>query len=329
MKKTISFFLCFALILTSLTTYASASPYKSNGTILSALGIPTEIINIMPEEDKQALESAYLKNPDSVDVFTSTLEIDVLSEMDSFVSMTNDELLHQGLSEAQIEEQRAIIDMYNNSTDSQLLDMGLSELEIACLRKAIDPNSTYDARNGQISPTKLTYTQTVESVSTSNTNVEYIVRIYFSWSSPFYCTTYSDKIAIAWGGGLKQSQLKNTVNYYETLSIIKYTNFIGNHNATYSEIAIDAMGLYTMPQTYTYFDSASSSNKAGYIQNGSIQFRLKQTGNTGRESKVISYYAHQITQFSGSISFAGAMPSPSIQIGTGYDTIYAESDIRY
>lgn len=328
MKKTISFFLCFSLILTSLTTYASASTYKSDGTILSTLGIPTEIINIMPEEDKLALESSYLNNPDSVDVSTSTLEIDVLSEMNSFVSMTNDELRHLGLSEAQIEEQRAIIDMYNNSTDSQLLDIGLSESEIACLRKALDPNSTYDARNGQISPAKLTYTQTVESLSTSS-NVKYNVRIYFNWESPFLCTMYSDKIAIAWGGGLKQTQIDNTVEYYETLSIIKYTNSIGTNDATYSEIAVDAMGLYTIPQTYTYFDSASSTLKAGYIQNGNIEFSLKQTGNTRRESKVISYYAHQVSQFTGSISFTGSMPAPSIQIGTGYDTIYAESDIRY
>lgn len=301
---------------------ANAAGYSpDNYALLSQIGIPDEIIEIIPEIDKNDLIAAYLSDPNLVQVSNSTLEIDVLSQIAEFSNKTEDELLQSGYTQGQICQGKGIINAYNNTSDAELLGAGLNKDELSALRTAL---------NGEISPyanisdTKLTFTLTCSDYSTS-TSANYFIGVYFNWSSPYVWTTYTDKIALAWGGNLKQESVHQYVNYYDTLSLIEFTDFMGVGTPTYSEVAVNAMGIYTFPQGYSNVELG----QPGCAKSGSIRLQLYQSGMSGTESKVIGYYAHQIVEFAGSISLDGASVSPAIEVGFGYDSCYDEVGIVY
>jgi len=206
-----------------------------------------------------------------------------------------------------------------------LLNEGLDEFEVACLRGALDPNSTNGAR-GQIAPAKLMLT--LSSYAVSTTRPDYSLRVYFNWSSPFIWDIHTDKVIIAWGGALLQTQALQNISYYKLVAFGGYGDYFSTQPATYQEIAPNAMGIYYFPQTYTIM-APNPNAGSGRIKSGSINFSLSQTRFDGRDTKVVAYYAHQISSIVGSISFTGTQVTPGVSIGTGYDTMYAETAIRY
>lgn len=324
MKKII----CVALSCVFMLSLTPAFALETNSydSILLEMGIPEEIIEVIPEADAKDLVEAYLKNSESVEVSTSTLEVDVLSEMKEFVNKTDSELLLKGYSQDQIDKGRDIIETYNKTSDEELLNSGLSECEVDSLRDALDSSKNeMISPMAAISPTKLTFTQTSTDYSSSS-RADYFIGIYFNWNSPYVWTIYNDKIAVSWGGNLKQVKVHQNVNYYNTnLTNTAFTESVGVAIPTYSEKAVNAMGIYEFPQGYSKVVAGSS----GQAKFGSIRYEIYQTQFSGNVSKAIAYYCHQVTTYNASINFSGTGVTPAISIGTAYDTIYAESNIRY
>ena len=316
---------CLAFLFSILALPASAlATEEYDSFILAQLGIPQEIIDVMPESDIQDLVAAYIADPNSVEVSTSTFEIDVLSEMQTFSSKSRSELLALGYTKEQISRGKEIIDAYNEASDEELLGTGMKQEEINTLRTVLSSDSSIVPR-GQISSARLTFTQTSTDYSSSSM-ANYLIGIYFNWSSPYIWTIYEDKIVVAWGGDLKHVQDYQSILYYETTFFqTEYTSCAGVADASYEEIAVNAMGMYTFHQGY----SNVVLGESGVVKSGSLRYQLYQTTNSGRVSKAIAYYAHQVAQYTGSISFTGTGVAPAISIGTGYDTIYAESGITY
>lgn len=320
MKKRIFSLVIAATLIVNLCPVAFASNIDHNTLILQEINVPLEIIEIMPEEDINKIVTAYLNNPDSISISTSTLTVDVVSEMKSFSNMSDQELLSAGYSPSQISQGRQIIEYYINSSDSELLSTGLSLSEISHLRRALTAAEDAVLPYDLIAPTKLTFTQIAYNLSSVHPN--YDVHIYFNWESPYFCDAFNDKIVIAWGGGLKQSEVYQHIRYHISSPIASdFGDYLCEADATYSEVTVDAMGIYTFPQSRTQI-------LTGCAKSGSITYNISQPEFTGRNSKAIAYYAHQTFMLTGSIQFSGTSLSPSISIGSGYDTIFTQSDIR-
>ena len=215
------------------------------------MGIPYEIIEVIPNTDKIKLVETYLSDPNAIKISNSTLEIDVLSELNALVNASDIKLLNSGYSQEQIRRSRAIINLYNNTSDEVLLQSGLSQKELNDLRAALDPSTDWSAYpKSMISTAKLTFTQTVTQPSASNNNTEVNVSLYFNWISPYYTDQLTDKIVISWGGNLKQTSLSERISYYDTeLFGTSFTDYLGRGNAYYSETAINAMGIYEFEQS--------------------------------------------------------------------------------
>lgn len=307
-----------------LSPAASATELRKNDSILREMNIPEEIIDTIPLEDANDLVTAYLSDPNSVSVSTSTLEVNVLEEISQFVRSTESELLSMGYSEAQIERATEIINTYNNTSDDALLNSGLSPAEVSYLRAALDPDSEI-LPQGDISPSKLTLTQTITNYCTSS-QTNYFIGVSFNWVSPYIWDVFYDKVVIAWGGDLAQEQVSQGINYYDTNALVtQFTDFKGVGNATYSEKNINHMGVYEFPQGYYVI----SGDQPGIAKSGYIRYELYQNGFQNRNTKVLAYYAHQISSFTGQIQFTGTSLLPSITIGTGYDKAYTEDPIKY
>lgn len=306
---------------------ASALEISRNKATLLEMNIPEEIIEVLPADEVDRLVSAYLQNPDSVEVSTSTLEVNVLEEMSVFVRNSDEELLEMGYSEAQISRANEIIAMYNNSSDDELLASGLSEIELNYLRAALDPDSEI-LPQGQIPSSKLTLTQTVTDYCSSN-YTNYFINVSFKWDTPYAWDSYEDKVIIAWGGDLAHESVSQSISYWSKNTLnTQFANFKEVANASYAETDVNRMGMYIFPQGY-YQISTATDSRASIARSGNIRYELYQNGFQNRHSKVLAYYAHQILTLTGSILFTGDTVNPSVTINQGYDYLHTESKIKY
>ncbi len=313
-----------SLILALCLCYALAAPAwaaemlvtEEQESILLEIGIPENIIAVMPQEDIDELISKYIDNPDSVQVSSGTMEIDVLAEMRNVVDSKDSELLDLGYSTESIKQARDIIDTYNETTDEELLDSGLSQNEVDYLRYALNPNREDVVKpRGVISTAKLTLTQTVTDYSSSD-HPNYFVSVYFNWDSPYYNVTYNDKLAIAWGGGLNQEQSQQSVQYYNINNLSSaFTDYVGVTSPTYFEHSINAIGVYEFPQSY----SKVSLGKSGIVKQGHVRYQIYQNRYTNTDTKVTATYGHQILAVTSGIQVSGSGAAPIVTFGTGYD----------
>lgn len=112
LRKLFAAALCFSIIFGTMSMVSAVDTSSNNSgydkSILLKMGMSEDIINILPEEDAQELISAYLANPNSVDIASSTLEVDVLKEMNEFINKTDLELATMGYTQDQIEKGRLI-----------------------------------------------------------------------------------------------------------------------------------------------------------------------------------------------------------------------------
>ena len=293
--------------------------------LLLEMGFPKEIVKVIPNEDAEDLTDTYLQDPELVEISTSTLEVNVLAEMNMFVNKTDAELLELGYSVSQIEQGKSIISMYNSTSDEELLTSGLSQDDVDFLRNALDPNTENISPQGNIPKAQLTFTQSVTDHSSEKNGVHLSVYVYFTWETPYYWTDFNDKVVVSWGGNLQQTSASNQVNYY--VSNLNYTEY-GNECVAvvvpqYTEPAINAMGIYEFPQKQV------QPIDVGIIRTGRIAYNLWQSQYTNTRSKVIAYYLHQILVLTGEIAFTGNSVTPAVSIGTGYDRAFVESQIKY
>ncbi len=296
---------------------------SSDYDTLSVMGFPEEIIKEMSSEDAQEFIASYQYDPDSVSVSTTVMEVDVLADIQSYLSYSYNEKLEMGLTDAQIDHLDAKIQSYRDMSDVELQDeFNVSGDQLNYVRSILDPNSTPDSAISLASDTipksKLTFTQAVKDYSTSRLK-NYYITVYFNWNSmPFY-DVFEDKIVVAWGGNFVQAELEQTINYLDNEN---WDDIVFSRLAVYNEESINVGGYYSFEQ------SIYEGNKAGTVQNGTIRFSLAQANPQGNMTKVISQYAHQQLSIGGnSISVSCTGLSPTIEIGTAYATSPQEPDI--
>lgn len=326
MKRILSSTLAGIFLLAVMAPFAFAvgdNPYED---LLLEMGIPEEIISLVPESTAKELVKKYQENPESVQVSTSTMETDPLSDMHEFVRKSNAELRKEGYSEKQISKGRSIIEKYNKASNQELLDAGLTEADIHALRMALNPNweGTISPQQ-EISKAKLTFTQVKSDYCTSDMANTFI-EVYFNWTTPYFWDTYTDQIAISWGGSLKHVEDFQNAQYYNTnLAGTQYTTLVGGSTPSYNEKVINGGGVYIIPQNY----SRVISGKSGVVKTGRFRYEIYQYGFEGKATKAIAYYLHQVAKTTGTVQIGVGGALPGVQFGQGYDSAYVESTIRY
>lgn len=333
---------CVLTSIMSVTAFASEAdnqiPLVSNvensemTSVLADIGVPSAIIDTMPLEDATNLIQAYEDDPASVSISSTVMEVDVLSELETFVNSSHDELINMGLTDEDIKKTDEKIQSYREMSDEELSkELGADDVGTKLFKDAITPDDNYEVKNsemdvsasGTVSSAKLTYTQSCTSYNTPN-SVKYYVGIYFAWNEvPEGITpSWNDNIVTAWGGNLTQSVNHKYTQYYN-VNTDNITPAWSTYNQTgihiYTETTVNAGGYYTWPQYYAY--------DGGTGKFGSVGFYISQNANNGLTTKVVSQFAHRALQLgSTSISTSGL----TLEIGGGYDkSVQQENIITY
>lgn len=312
--------LCLSMVFfISVSLFAPASainiPHVVNAedqNTLLEIGIPESIIEIMSNKDAQELIQYYLENPNAISVSTTTMEIDCLSELNTFINATDEELAEMGLSDEDINQMENQVMRLNEMTDDSLKStFNINDNTVQCIRATIDPDSVDIVPYGNISTSKLTFTQVV--VTRANlSRIDYLVKLYFNWDSTYFWTAFNDKIVTAWGGNLNQSVDLSEIRYSLQDENGWKPTIINRLSPDYTELSINAGGYFEFPQAYF--------NNHGFARSGQINYILKQNSVTGDYTKVLSQYAHQVLKVGTTgISVSASGASVSISIGTAYD----------
>ncbi len=322
LKKIISVTMMAVLILcNSSITYAAANKSVDTNNILLKIGYSPEIADVMSQEDSKEITEAYIKNPDRVSYSSSVLEVDVLSEMETYVNTTHDEKLKMGLTEEQIKKTDGEINNFLGKSDSQLKkDYNIDDTTIKLMRKALQPNNDYSVKDvypdvtasGSVTQSEMNIGQSVVDYSTSSKK-NYSVFSTFYWNDWYFWACFNDKLVTAWGGNLTQSVSNSSIGYDSQNDSGVWGSYSTTKTASYVESSINAGGYYSWPQGL--YDSVGS--KARY---GSISYKLSQNSAGNKTTKILSQYAHQTLSLTGSgISVSASGPSVTITIGTAYD----------
>lgn len=107
---------------------------------------------------------------------------------------------------------------------------------------------------------------------------------------------FSNKIAVAWGGGLNVKNIKSNAKYYDVRGIIKYKHkkFYTSRKWSYTET----------PQTGIVFTTLQSINHGIWgtrMKSGYVKFKLYQTKRKGYETNCVAQYGHKLIGF-GSVT---------------------------
>lgn len=322
-KSFIVFLFCATMMLgnvlrvTAAETPQVVNDRDTNDTLLE-MGYPQTIINLFSQEEKQEKAEFYKKNPDAISVTSTTLEVDVLSEIDAYVNSTNEYKKSRGYTDEQIKETDKEIERYCNMTDDELkrvLNID-DDVTVKLMREVMKPDREYKVKDsmsdvtasGSITASEMTFSQAVKDYSSSS-QANYEVEVSFWWNDLYFFGAFKDKVITAWGGNLTQYPDENNVYYYEQKN--DWGSYDRTTKASYVESVINGGGYYQFPQT------VSSSAKA---RSGRFIYDLIQNGKEGKTTKVITQYAHQMLTGSTSISISVNGPSVSVVPGSGYDT---------
>jgi len=182
-------------ISTSSICYAKSDESIDIDKVLSKFGYSDELIKVWPTEDKEKVAKAILDNPDNVSFSTCVMEIDNISEIESIVNTSDEELISAGVSEDKIKEMRKEINNIRNANDSELKEeYGVDDTEIKVLRKALTVNPDYKIKDienkvtasGSISTATMTYTQNGINYS-SGTLLNIIMKLFIIGKVYTFC----------------------------------------------------------------------------------------------------------------------------------------------
>lgn len=272
-----------------------------------------------------------------MEINTQVCSFDEVKNVEAAVNMSEEELVDKGgMSRAQaasIKKQIKSLQKMKRSDKKEQYNM--SDAEVTVLDKALKPQKNYEpyknvsekvTLSSNISSSKLMYSQAVTNFSTSK-NPLYKVAICFHWLECYYWGEFSDKVAVAWGGGLNYNtpRLKN-IDYSEVYGIWPAYTWSSSIYGSKSPSANETPNVgvtYTFPQTYNKSLSCIARAKAG-----EFVFNISNSKLEGKSSSVISKYCHKIVG-NGGVSISA---TPAINVTGQYDvtdTDNARNKITY
>jgi|GEM_PF-3064392 hypothetical protein len=322
------------LLLTPLSTYASSLDINNaqDEQILIQHGFKVETVNALNNEDKNSIATALVSNPSLVDVSTTITEVDNLTEIEKFCSLTNEQLIQTGANLSDILRERKLVETLYTMSDTELQNkFGLSKVEGKLIKRAIEKgkadinnnrlnesiNNSEVTASGTISDGQLTYT--MASVNQGGTTPNYKVTCSYSWSYPYLLGLYTDQIAIAWGGGFNTKNVSSSLRYQSvnTLSTDWTSTVTSSSYATLISENPNTSLQFGMPQTITDYTGSNSTLKT---RSGSISFNLYQTIKQGFATKIVSNYLHRIIGLSASVDITVSGLSVTLAPVGSWDT---------
>lgn len=334
--------LAVVLTISSVLSLGSISAFATENTddyisVLVEHGYTKETAEVLPAEDQKEIAEKLLTNPDDVDITTLSMEVDMLSEVESFFEYSEEELIAMGATEEKIVKTREeLLYYYGLSNDDLSKELDVNETEAAMLKQAIaagmESNENPSSKkcgvtaSGSITSSEMTYTQSVTNNSTSSAP-SYAVKLSYTWKEVYALAVFSDEIVAAWGGGLNTKSISSSAKYYNWSTIGgSFGTYYTSKSMSKTE-TVQAGIEFKFPQSvYKDLSSNCPKTKTGYAK-----FTLYQTKFQGYDTKVLSNYCHKVISVGGgSISISASGPSVSLSIGSGYDkTAQKASTIKY
>ncbi len=303
-------------------------------------GYTEETAEALSEEDLEYVYSG-IESGDLVDVYTCSMEVDNLAEIEAFYSYSEEELIAMGIDEEAIQEtEEQLEEMYNMNNSQLEQEYGLDEVDAKLFRKAVENGKAANVEersygkelenpvsaSGSITSSEMSYTQSV--TSNSSTLPNYTVKLSYTWKSVYALAVYNDKIVAAWGGNLNSKSYSTTAKYYNWSTV---GGSFGSTKVKTKSMTVDVTpnaGVeFTFPQSY----GTCSNGNAAKTKTGSASFTLYQTKKQGYDTTLISNYCHRVISVkSASISISASGPSVSLSIGGAWDkTSQKKTTIAY
>lgn len=304
--------------------------------ILIEAGYTKETAEALPIEDQQEIAKYIIEKPEDVDISSVSLEVDILSEIETFLSYSDEDLIDLDISLDSIIEERNRLLSYNSMKTSSLAkELNISYLEADMIKMAIEEGLKCNGNNekkmgvsasGTIASSELNYTQGVTNLSSSSAPA-YQVYITYAWRQVYALAALSDTIVAAWGGGLNTKDISSSAYYYH------YQYIGGDFTTLYKRVDMSVTEQVQSGIKFTFSQciaDPSDDNIAPKTKTGMAKFTIYQTKFQGYDTKVLSNYCHKLLKPNASIGISASGPSVSISIGTGYDsTPQKASTIRY
>ncbi len=319
---------CTLIVVLTVPGFAvEANPVLDGATVeaLQEMGFPENIIEIMPTEDIARYISMYNEDPSKITVQTTTLYVDPMEELTSYITASHEEKIAAGLTETEISQTDARICEMSMMSDRELLELGIPSKDLPVYKSVLQNSqsslpSIQPYGEGDVTPAELTLTLTTYDLSTSS-GPHYGIAIYFDWSQIFLLNGLTDKMVVGWGGNL-------VVDRNETVGTVVY-RYAGN---TWGAVADSSSVSYS--EAMDNIDNGSGwfsfsqgdALKGTKVKSGNFHLDLVQNGYENKMANVVVQYAHQIVGVTGvSITFTFP-PSKDhifdveIEIGSAYDT---------
>lgn len=348
-RKIIS--MCVALILVSTTHSSLLARAQSNSDNKASRDkmIEALVVNGYAQETAEALDESkleeiygYIVDGTMMDISTCSMEVDTLSEIENYLSCTEEELLDLGLTEDEIDGcDEQISDLLSMSNKELKQNFSLSNTEVKALRLA-EENGIENKENhivdnkkisnevcasGALTSSDIKYTQSVANQSTSK-KPKYVVNLSYAWKYVYLYACFDDKIAVAWGGKLNSMSEVGTA-YYNEYDPIKFTwkDMISNKRMG-EEAKINKGYIFEFPQSYGKFNNGDiyGKSRTGFATCTLYNDRLRNLS-----TKIVSQYCHAVIGWDHSISI-GVPASGEITIspGSAYEvTSKRQTNIHY
>lgn len=296
-------------------------------SILVENGYSTETAEALPTKEQIVIAEKLLEAPEDVDISTFSMEVDMLSEIESFFKYSEDELVAMGATKEKIADAKKELLHYYGLSDAELAQtLNIDATEAKMFKKAIEAGLEFDSENvirkagvsasGSITSSEMTYTQTKTNNSTSSAPA-YEIKLSYTWKEVYALAILDDKIVAAWGGGLNTKDISSSAKYYDYRAIGgSFGSYYKSKKMTKTE-TVQAGIEFEFPQSY----ANPTAQYAAKTKTGYAQFTLYQTQYQGYDTKVLSNYCHKVISIGGgSIDISASGPSVSLSIGYGYDT---------
>lgn len=348
-RKIIS--MCVALILVSTTHSSLLARAQSNSDNKASRGkmIETLVDNGYAQETAEALDESkleeiygYIADGTMMDISTCSMEVDTLSEIENYLSCTEEELLDLGLTEDEIDGcDEQISDLLSMSNKELKQNFSLSNTEVKALRLA-EENGIENRENhivdnkkinnevcasGALTSSDIKYTQSVANQSTSK-KPKYVVNLSYAWKYVYFYGCFDDKIAVAWGGKLNSMSEVGTAYYTEyDPNYMTWIDSIAKKRME-GEPKINKGYIFKFPQSY---GQGNHSSVPGKTKTGFATCTLYNDRFRNLSTKILSQYCHAVIGWNHSISI-GAPLSGEISITPSSDyevTQKRQTNIRY
>ena len=318
----------------------------------------------LSEDDLRELYQS-IKKGESVSIKNCSMEVDNLAEIEALLlrerdgtagkqeqqcaaevrqvlKCSDDYLKEQyGFSDAEIKALRSVAenigqkdrfrgvalsgDVYGNTSNN-----GRAGTVTADVKNTV-PDSGDDAVEddveaaGSISGSKLSFTQAVTNKSKKK-SCQYNVKVSYKWKKAYSITSFSDYIAVGWGGQMSSKKEKGSSSYYRYFGS-KWRNKKYPYNPV-------KMRKTAQPNKGCYFEQKqmrSNKNSTPFkAKKGSVSLTVFQSGKPKKATKIVSQYLHRTWRLSSTIGIAGSGPSVNIAAKKGYDkSAQLDTNVKY